>query len=118
MTTRDTVESYFADLRRRADWKTWLADDVEFRSLTSPGRTLSGRESFVEGTRRFYASIAGFEVRELLVDGDRVCAFTRYTIKPPTGAPTFQSDVAELFEVENGRIKSFSICFDTAPYPK
>ena len=118
MTTRETVESYFADLKRGSGWETWLADDVEFQSLTSPGRTISGREPFLEGTRRFYGSIASFEVRELLVDGDRACAFTRYSIKPPTGAPGFESDVAELFEVENGRIKSFSICFDTAPYPK
>ncbi|AHG92735.1 protein of unknown function DUF1486 (plasmid) [Gemmatirosa kalamazoonensis] len=79
---------------------------------------MAGKAPFLQVTSRFYASIASVEVRDLLVDGDRACAFTRYTIAPPTGAPAFESDVAELFTVRDGRIVSFTICFDTAPYPK
>jgi hypothetical protein len=37
---------------------------------------------------------------------------------PPNGSAAFESDVAELFTVRDGRIESFTICFDTAPYPK
>lgn len=36
---------------------------------------------------------------------------------PPGRAP-FASDVAELFTVRDGKIDSFAIYFDTAPYPK
>jgi len=118
MTTRPTIERYFERLRERVGWDAYLADDVVFTSLTSPNRTVSGKEPFLQATRRFYGSIAHVDVRELLVDGDRACAFTRYVIQPANGAPSFESDVAELFTVRDGRIESFAICFDTAPYPK
>ena len=58
------------------------------------------------------------QLRDLLVDGERACALTRYMVRPPNGAPEFPSDVAELFTVRNGKIASLGIYFDTAPYPK
>ncbi len=118
MTTRATIEGYFERLGQRNGWDAYLADDMVFTRLTSPAKTVAGKAPYLETTRRFYASIAHVVVRELLVDGDRACAFTRYTVKPPNGAPPFESDVAELFTVRDGRIGAFTICFDTAPYPK
>lgn len=117
MSTRATIEEYFERLRRRDGWDAALADDLVFTRLTSPPRTLTGKASFLEGTRRFYAGIASFEVRELLVDGDRACALTRYLVQPPGGAAVFESHVAEFFTARGGRIATFAICFDTAPYP-
>jgi ketosteroid isomerase-like protein len=55
-------------------------------------------------------------VNELLVDGERACALTHYDLRPPVGNP-FVSDVAEIFTVKNGKITSFAIYFDTAPFP-
>ena len=61
--------------------------------------------------------IAAFEVRDLLVGGEKVCALTRYELQPPQGS-AFQSDVAEVFGVRDGKIVSFDIYFDSAPFPK
>jgi ketosteroid isomerase-like protein len=61
--------------------------------------------------------IRSVEVREILVDGERACALTRYQLQPPGGAP-FEGDVAEIFTVQDGRIGTFDIYFDSAPYPK
>lgn len=118
MTTRATIEGYFTRLAERDGWDAYFADDLVFTSLTSPPRTITGKPAVLEATRRFYGSIARLDVRELLVDGDRACALTRYTVAPPNGAPPFESDVAELFIVRDGRIGTFTICFDTAPYPR
>jgi ketosteroid isomerase-like protein len=118
MTTRATVEAYFERLQNRGEWSSCFADDVVFTSLTSPNKTITGKMAFLRGTQRFYSSIGSMQLRDLLVDDNRVCAFTRYTIVPPTGTPSFQSDVAELFTVQDGRITALTICFDTAPYPK
>ncbi len=49
--------------------------------------------------------------------GARACALTRYQLQAPSGS-RFQSDVAELFTVRNGKIAAFAIYFDTAPFPK
>ena len=58
------------------------------------------------------------QVRELLVDGDRACARTRYEIRPPNGSLPFTSDVAEIFRVKDDAITSLDIYSDSAPFPK
>jgi ketosteroid isomerase-like protein len=61
--------------------------------------------------------ITALEVRDLLVDGHKACALTRYELQPPAG-PAFASDVAEVFEVRDDKISSFDIYFDSSPFPK
>ena len=73
--------------------------------------------AYIETTRRFYSMITALEVRDLLVDGTKACALTRYKLQPPEG-PAFDSHVAEVFEVRDGRISSFDIYFDSAPFPR
>ena len=60
--------------------------------------------------------IRGLEVRSVIVDGDHACALTRRS--PAPGGPAFQSHVAEVFGVRDGKITSFDIYFDSAPFPK
>lgn len=88
-----------------------------FVGRTSPERRIEGRDAYIHATKRFFSMIVGVEVRDLLVDDDRACALTRYRLRPPSGAE-FQSDVAEVFRVTDGKIDSLAIYFDTAPYPK
>lgn len=117
MTTREVVTAYLDRLRQHGDWAPLMADDITFTSFTSPVRRLSGKEVVLQGTKRFYSTIVSMELRDLMVDGARACALTHYELQPPGGTP-FGSDVAEVFLVENGAIKSFGIYFDSAPYPK
>lgn len=118
MTTRETVQQYYDRLRVRGDWQALFAADVEFASLTSPVKRVAVKAAFLESTRRFYASIESLDVRQLIVDGDRAAAIVRYEVRPPDGGPAFESHVAEVFSVRRGQIHEFTICFDTAPYPK
>ena len=118
MTTRATIERYYEALRNKSEWERLFADDVRFTSATSPNRQIDDRRAFVEGTKRFYSMIVSFELRELIVDGDKACGLTRYELQPPNAGPRFSSDVAEIFAVKDGKITSFAIYFDTAPYPK
>jgi ketosteroid isomerase-like protein len=118
MTTRATIEGYYDALRSKSEWETLFAEDVTFTSFTSPTRQISDRGAFVEGTKRFYSMIVSFELRELIIDGDKACGLTRYVLQPPNGGPRFSSDVAEIFAVRADKIVRFAIYFDTAPYPK
>lgn len=118
MTTRATIERYYESLRSKRAWDSLFADDVTFTSFTSPNRQINDRSAFVEGTKRFYSMIVSFELRDLIVDGDKACGLARYELQAPNGGPRFSSDVAEIFTVTGGKITSFAIYFDTAPYPK
>ena len=117
MTTKATIEGYFSSLKQKKDWSSFLADDVVFTSFTSPVKQVTGKGAYLESTKRFYGGIVTFEVRDLLIDGDRVCALTRYQLQRPQ-LPAFESHVAEVFRVRDGKIVSFDIYFDSAPFPK
>jgi ketosteroid isomerase-like protein len=117
MTTRDTIQGYFSALKRKSGWESFLSGDMTFTSFTSPIKRVSGKAAYLEATKRFYSMITAFEIRDLLIDGQKACALTHYELKPPTG-PAFTSDVAEVFGVRDGAIASFGIYFDSSPFPK
>jgi ketosteroid isomerase-like protein len=117
MSTRNVIESYFKALEGKKGWESLLADDVAFTSFTIPNKQITGKQLYIEATKRFYSTIRSFEVRGLIVEGSKACALTRYELKAPTGA-AFQSDVAEIFSVRDGKIDSLGIYFDSAPFPK
>ena len=117
MNTRDTVQAYFNSLREKGDWKTFLGDAMVFTSFGTPFKQLTGRDAYVESTKRFYSMIQALEIRDILVDGEKACALTKYDLRPP-GGPLFDSNVAEGFEVRDGKITSLRIYFDSAPFPK
>ena len=102
----------------KTDWVSYLDEQLVFISATSPLKQVKGKEQALSGLRRFYSMVATMQVIELIVEGARGCALTRYTLQPPAGGAHFQSDVAEIFTVRNDKITSFAIYFDTAPYPK
>jgi ketosteroid isomerase-like protein len=117
MATAELVRDYFAALSRKQGWESFLAEDVAFTSYASPNKRLSGKDAYLAATRRFFSMIQAVELRDLIVDGAKACALTRYDLQPPGGRP-FQSDVAEVLEVRDGRIAALGIYFDSAPYPK
>ncbi len=117
MTTRATVQAYLDRLKMHADWQALFADGVLYTQYTSPVRRLEGKTAFLNGTQRFYSSVASLEARDMLIDGSMACITTHYVLQRPN-APPIESDVAELFEVHEGRITAYSIYFDTAPFSK
>jgi ketosteroid isomerase-like protein len=90
---------------------------MTFTSFINPVKQVTGKAAYIESTRRFFSMIVAVEVKDLIVDGEKACALTRYQLKPPTG-DSFNSDVAEIFTVRNNQIESLSIFFDTSPFPK
>lgn len=118
MNTADVIQSYFTKLQHKRDWESLLDENIVFTSFTSPVKQVRGRDSYLQATKRFYSMIQVVQVRELIVDGAHACALTRYSLQPPNGRVAFESDVAEIFTVRNGKIDSFGIYFDSAPFPK
>ncbi len=117
MSTREIVQAYFEALKQKGRWESLLADDLTFTSLTSPIKEVTGKAAYLESTKRFFSMVKSVEVRDLIIEGAKACALTRYQLQAPSGS-RFQSDVAELFTVRNGKIAAFAIYFDTAPFPK
>ena len=117
MTKNDTIQRYFDSLKKKSGWEAFLADDMTFTSFGSPIKQVTGKGAYLEATKRFFSMITGVEVRDVIVDGDRACALTRYDLQVP-GGRAFDSHVAEVFRVRNEKISSLEIFFDSAPFPK
>ena len=118
MTARETIEGYLEAVRLGRAWDGWLADDVVFTSLVSPNKVIDGKPGVTQALRRFYGMVNDLAVNSVVADSDRAIALTRYRLQPPGDKPSFDSDVAESFVVNNGKITEFKICFDSAPYPR
>lgn len=116
--TRQTVLAYFDRLQQGSGWQASFAEGMRFTIRTSVAKEVEGKESYLRAAAPFYSMIRSVELRELIVDGERACALTRYQLQPPNGGPAFSSDVAEILMVRNDQIVSLEIYFDTAPYPK
>jgi ketosteroid isomerase-like protein len=108
MSTNDIIQKYFEALSQKGSWQLFLADGLRFTSFTSPVKELTGKAAYLETTRRFFSMVMSVEVRDLVVEGDKACALTRYQLQAPSGT-RFQSDVAEVFTVRNGKIETFGI---------
>ena len=117
MTTRDTIRGYFDALEQKGAWSAFLADGMRFTSFTTPIKRVTGKGTYLEATKRFFSMIQSLEVKGVVVEGERACALTRYELQLPGGA-VFESHVAEVFEVRDGKIQSLDIYFDSAPFPK
>lgn len=114
--TAEVLRQYFEALAQKGSWQSFLADGLRFTSFTSPRKELTGKVAYLESTRRFFSMVVSVEVRDVLVEGEKACALTRYQLRAPDGM-RFESDVAEVFMVRNGKIESFGIYFDSAPFP-
>ena len=68
-------------------------------SHTNPTKEVKGKAAYLEATKRFYSTIRRVELQQILVDGTRAVALTRYKIQQPD-KPEFTSDVAEAFSVK------------------
>jgi ketosteroid isomerase-like protein len=117
MTTKSIIEGYFDRLKQKSDWEAFLADGMAFTSFVTPIKQVAGKGAYLQATSRFFSMITAVEVKDLIVDGDRACALTRYQLQP-AGGPAIESHVAEVFKVKDEKISSLEIYFDSAPFPK
>jgi ketosteroid isomerase-like protein len=110
---REIVTEYFNRLYGNG-WEALIADDIVF---TSPSGVTHGKAAYVGGTNRFKQVARSVEVNDLIVDGDKACAITRYQLQSPKGNRSL-CDTMEVFSVRDGKIQSSRICFDTAAFGK
>jgi ketosteroid isomerase-like protein len=117
MTTKETIHNYFRELKKRNSWESFLADDFVFTSFVVPIKRVTGKAAYLDSTKRFFSMISSVEVKDIIIEGERACVLTCYELQSPQG-DSFTSDVAEIFNVRDGKIYSLAIYFDSSPFPK
>jgi ketosteroid isomerase-like protein len=107
----ETVARYF-DLWSQKDYqgsRAYLADDLQFKG---PFDTFRRADDLIRAVSRLGPIIKEIRSRKIFVDDRSVCVV--YDMVTSTEADTVS--IAEVFEVESGKITSILAFFDPRPF--
>jgi len=111
--TKEILQRYYDGLSKKEGWQSLLSEDI---SLTGTVATASkGKELFVNNA--FLKMVRDLKVKQMIVENENACAVVSYDLVSPKGKH-FSSDVAEIWNVKDGRLASLAIYFDTAEFQK
>jgi len=113
MSTVEIIRSYF-DAIHKGGWESYIADDFTFIN-SNLDKVARGKAAYVEGAGRFFRLTTSVELRQFIVDGNAACALARYQMRSPKGNPGI-CDVAEILTVNDDKIESSKIFFDTKAF--
>jgi ketosteroid isomerase-like protein len=86
-----------------------LADDFTF---TGPILQSTGKADYLSGSASAAAIARGCEIHRQWAEGSSVCSFYDFKVETPTGAGVIP--MAEWSEIEDGKLVSSRLIFDTA----
>lgn len=109
MATKETIEKYFSALHK-GGWESYIAEDFTFVN-SNLDKVAHGKAAYLEGAGRFFKTTTAVEIRQMLIDGDKVALIARYDVRSPKGN-TGVCDVAEFITVEDDKLTSSAIFFD------
>jgi len=113
MTTKELLETYYKGFAQKSGWESVLSDDFRYvggdMTNTVP---LVGKQAYIEVIERFSRTFSTMRVKEMIIEGDRACVIGNYDLVFPHGEK-INGDVAELWNVKNGKLSALTIFFDT-----
>lgn len=109
-TTKAIIEQYYNEINRKGDWQSLISDDITF---TGPGQITHTKNAYVEATSRFLQFVKHLKINEFIVEENKACITVEYNIQSPSGN-TSSCEVAEVLMVNDNKINSSCIFFDTA----
>ncbi|MBO9151752.1 nuclear transport factor 2 family protein [Chitinophaga sp. GCM10012297] len=116
--TRQLLDVYYEGFACKQGWEDVIADDFLFTggNMTAPAPA-AGKAAYIEVIRRFSRTFTGMRVKEMIVEGGRAYVTGNYDFVFPNGAK-INGDVAEVWKVENGKLASLTIFFDTLTFDR
>lgn len=111
-TTREIIEQYYNEINRKGDWQSLISDDITF---TGPGQITHTKNAYVEATSRFLQVVKHLKINEFIVEENKACITVEYSIQSPSGNAS-SCEVAEVLMVNDNKIYSSCIFFDTAAF--
>lgn len=105
------LERYYDGVSKGSGWGHLLSED--FLLTGTIAKESKGRDLYVDNS--FFKMVRGVKVRELIAEGDRGFALVSYDLVSPRGTP-FSSEVAEFWKMNEGKLGSVAIYFDTAAF--
>jgi len=117
-TTRHLLETYYKGFAEKANWENVIANDFEYvggdMNNTQP---VVGKQAYIEIIKRFSQRFETMKVKQMIVEGDKASVIGNYDFIFPNGFK-INGNVSENWTVENGKLKSLTLYFDTLTFVK
>jgi hypothetical protein len=110
--TREIISQYYDQIERKGDWQTFIKDDITF---TSVGKITHDKKSYVEAAAKFLEAVTSIKINEFIVEGEKACITVEYKLQSLNGN-TSSCEMAEVLMVNNGKIYSSCIFFNTESF--
>ena len=112
--TKEIITKYYDQISQKGDWQSIISEDITF---TSVGKITHTKEAYVEATSRFLEVVKSLKINEFIVEGNKACITVEYSLLSPKGN-TSSCEVAEVLMVQDDKIYSSCIFFDTESFRK
>ena len=115
MPTMDVIKSYYSSQSNKDDqWKDLWSDDAVF-SDASQTLLANGKEAVIQSFTPFLKGVAALKISQMIVEGEKACFIISYTYVNQKKEHMDQ-DVAEVWEVRDGKLAKATIYFDLTAY--
>ena len=74
-----------------------------------------GKEAYIQVIKRFSQLFQSMKVKEMIIQGDNACVIGNYDYSFPNGQK-INGNVAEVWTIENEKLQSLTIYFDTLTF--
>jgi hypothetical protein len=112
--TREIITKYYDQISQKGDWQSIISDDITF---TKTGKITYTKKAYVEATSRFLEVVKSIKINEFIVEGNKACITVEYNLQSPKGN-TASCEVAEVLMIQDDKINSSCIFFDTDSFNK
>jgi ketosteroid isomerase-like protein len=114
--TRQLLETYYKGFSEKSNWESVIADEFEYvggdMNNTQP---VVGKQAYIEIIKRFSQRFEAMRVKQMIVEGDKASVIGNYDFIFPNGF-NINGNVSENWTVENGKLKSLTLYFDTLTF--
>ena len=115
MSTRDVIQSYYDSLNKKNDkWQELYSEDAIF-SDASQTLNAKGKAAIIQSFIPFLKGVEAVKIEQMIVEGEHACALVGYIYINPKGEKMSQ-DVAEVWEVKDGKLAKLTIYFDLTAF--
>ncbi len=115
MSTQNVIENFYKSVRSKDDkWKELWSNDAVFSDASQTLHAV-GKEAVIQSFTPFLKGVAGLKVSEIIAEGEKACFIISYTYVN-SKKENLNQDVAEVWEVRDGKLVKLTIYFDLTVY--
>ena len=115
MPTPDVINGFYSSINNKDEkWRDLWAEDAVF-SDASGVLNAKGKEAVIQSFTPFIKGVVKLKVSQMIVEGQRACFIISYTYVNKK-KENLDQDVAEVWEVREGKLAKLTIYFDLTAY--